>query len=90
MAPRCSRISSAIWRRMSPRLTGVSCAHAGCAAFASATARCTSAAPERATCPMLAPVAGSTLPNVRPSMASASWLPIWLGMTGGMSRVTTR
>ena len=74
-AARCSRIRIAIWRRMSPRLTTVVAAHAGCAFFAISTASFTSAAVDRATWQISRPVAGSILANVRPSPAAASWPP---------------
>ena len=50
-------------------MTTVIAAQAGCASFAASTAGFTSAAPDRATWQISAPVAGSIFANVRPSAA---------------------
>jgi hypothetical protein len=75
---------------MSPRLTAVSAAHAGCARLAAATASSTSAEVDRATRQISRPVAGSILANVPASTAGASAPATRFGMTAGIADRSTR
>ena len=63
-------------RRTAPRSTTVVAAHAGCAAFAAATAASTSSAPERGTRVSTLPSAGERFSIVSPDAAACSRPPM--------------